>query len=475
MTPRRRRYGRKSGDRNRTSANPQRLMRLPGTASGRAVIKRAVGRVRRTSYFGRAVLTIAGAAALAQVLTVLAAPVLTRLYVPQDFGVYALFTSCLSIAGIVATGTYERALALPARLRTAVHLLLGTLALATIVVAILGAMLPLFAGGFARLIGEASLQNYLWLLPVALWFVAIATTLEQLCIRQRDYRTVAETTVTRSFATTSVQLGLGVWLASPYGLIIASIVGTLFAGIRLAHATFGHIREVLLAPKWTEVKAALYEYKRFPLLETWSSLLFVAASSAVPILLTATYGLAVAGLYELSARIVQRPLTLIGTSIQQVYWGEAAKRLRDDPPALMRLFRRLVVRLSLMALVPTLALAIFAPSLVGFVFGSEWHEAGRLIQVMAPLLLARLTIPPLTSLALLGRQDLMLALNAVRLVLTVATLLGGFYAGLNAVQTVALYAAAATLINLARLVLWIRALRLLVRDNAAVTVSAPGP
>ena len=44
----------------------------------------------KKSSFASDVLTLAGGTTFAQILTILAAPVLTRLYGPEDFGVWAL-------------------------------------------------------------------------------------------------------------------------------------------------------------------------------------------------------------------------------------------------------------------------------------------------------------------------------------------------------------------------------------------------
>lgn len=430
------------------------------------------GTIRRIGYnhFARSATTLAGASVFSQVLTVLAAPLLTRLYAPPDFGVYALFSACLLIAGVIATGQYELALVLPSQRRAAARLFVGAGALAVIVAGMVAGALPLLAEPFSNVVGEANLPRYLWFLPLALWLTAIAKLLRHLRIRERDYVTVARAKIVQSCATVLFQIGLGLWLANAYGLIGALISATLLVAIYLIIKLAGEIRAELIRPSWTEIKTALREYRRFPLLGAPGALLNTLATSIVPILLAATHGLAVAGLYELSARVVQRSFAVLGTSVHQVYWGEAAKRLRDDPPALERLFFGLLVRLFLAALIPTLLLAVLAPQLIALVFGAAWHEAGALVQVMTPLLLARLTIAPLTPMQLLGRQDLMLGLSALRLAIAVASLAGGAWAGLGPVPTVALYAAAVTLSFLVQLGLWIRVLRRTIRDReAAIT------
>ena len=48
------------------------------------------------------VLTLAGGTTFAQILMILSAPVLTRLYGPDDFGIWALYISITSIISVIA-------------------------------------------------------------------------------------------------------------------------------------------------------------------------------------------------------------------------------------------------------------------------------------------------------------------------------------------------------------------------------------
>ena len=65
------------------------------------------------SEFSRNVLTLVTGTTLAQAIPVLISPILTRLYSPEDFGVYAIYFSVLMITSVVATGKYEMAIVLP--------------------------------------------------------------------------------------------------------------------------------------------------------------------------------------------------------------------------------------------------------------------------------------------------------------------------------------------------------------------------
>ena len=55
---------------------------------------------------------LVGGTAGAQVLTVLAAPLLTRLYSSEDFGFLSVYTSLLALIGVISSLRYELAIPL---------------------------------------------------------------------------------------------------------------------------------------------------------------------------------------------------------------------------------------------------------------------------------------------------------------------------------------------------------------------------
>ena len=53
------------------------------------------------------VITLGIGSSVGQLITIGVSPILTRLYTPEDFGVWAFYISVVSIFSIIATGKYE--------------------------------------------------------------------------------------------------------------------------------------------------------------------------------------------------------------------------------------------------------------------------------------------------------------------------------------------------------------------------------
>ena len=68
---------------------------------------------RRKTTFAGDVLKLTTGTSIAQAITVLSAPLLTRLYAPEAFGILALFISITGILGVIACMRYELSIMRP--------------------------------------------------------------------------------------------------------------------------------------------------------------------------------------------------------------------------------------------------------------------------------------------------------------------------------------------------------------------------
>lgn len=72
--------------------------------------------------FARNVLTLMTGTTLAQAIPIAVSPILTRLFSPAEFGVFAVYLAIVSVLAILATGRYELAIMVPKKDRDAAAL-----------------------------------------------------------------------------------------------------------------------------------------------------------------------------------------------------------------------------------------------------------------------------------------------------------------------------------------------------------------
>ena len=74
------------------------------------------------SEFNRNVLTLMTGTTIAQAIPIAITPILTRIYTPEDFGVFALFIAIASIFGTIVNGRYELAIMLTRKDEDAINI-----------------------------------------------------------------------------------------------------------------------------------------------------------------------------------------------------------------------------------------------------------------------------------------------------------------------------------------------------------------
>src|SRR5690606_32652542 len=95
------------------------------------------------------------------------------------------------------------------------------------------------------------------------------------------------------------------------------------------------------------------------------------------------YGPNAAGSLSFSITLISIPMKVIGMSIAQVFIGEASEMLRLSRNGIASLYNKILKRLSLFIVIPTLAIIGLGKSLFPMVFGESWTEAGEFIRILS--------------------------------------------------------------------------------------------
>ncbi|AKX46107.1 polysaccharide biosynthesis protein [Thiopseudomonas alkaliphila] len=341
--------------------------------------------------FARGVSVLVGGTVGAQALMVLASPLLTRLYTPEDFGLLAVYASILSLFTVIASLRYELAIPLPEKDSEAAYLaILGLFIVGG--VALISALLILLGGNyFAKLINAPGMANYFWLIPVGVVAIGCYQIFNYWAIRTKSFGTIAKTKISQSLATLAVQLSgfkLGV-----LALMLGQTGGQSVGVMNLARPALksSHFK----GWQWSDLKKVAVRYKKFPMFSTWEGFLNTASMQLPPLLFAVFFSAGVAGLYALAHRVLAMPMSLVGSAVGNVFFANAAEAYRQDK--LAPLFESVYAKLVSIIMPVMLVLIIDAPRLFAFVFGSSWYEAGELARWMAPWLAVVFISSPLST------------------------------------------------------------------------------
>ena len=123
----------------------------------------------RRGNFGSDVLKLVTGTVLAQGISLLLSPLLTRIYAPQAFGVWAIFSSITTIIGVIACLRYEVTIMLPESDEEGASLLGASLLIVTVIsIATLAAVL-VGRSAIVSVLKAPEITPWLWLVPVAVF------------------------------------------------------------------------------------------------------------------------------------------------------------------------------------------------------------------------------------------------------------------------------------------------------------------
>lgn len=351
-----------------------------------------LGRLKPKSEFSKNVLTLMTGTTIAQAIPIAISPILTRIYTPEDFGVFALYMSIVSIVAVVATGRYEMAIMLPKKDEDVKSIIKLIMILLLIVTLITFLIVFFFNQAITNLFENQEISSWLYFLPISIFLVGLYQIYNYLLIREKNFKRLSKNKVIVSTTNASTQLGYGLSIANGFGLLFGNIISYI---VSIYFIIKSKVVNKYFIFKNNSVKKVAKEYQDFPKYDVPSVLINVVANQLPLLALGKYFGLGVVGFYSLMYKVLMMPINLLSTTVLDVFKQRAAEdynKYGNCKDIYIKTFKSLF----LLGIVPFTILGIFAPEIFAFVFGEKWKVAGEFAQIMVPMLFLKFIINPLS-------------------------------------------------------------------------------
>jgi O-antigen/teichoic acid export membrane protein len=371
------------------------------------------------SEFAKNVITLITGTAIAQALSLIFSPVISRIYNPEDFGFFAIFMSIVSGIAVIACGRFELTILLPekeedAQKNKSIALLfcISISSITTIVMSILFAL--------------NIVQSVYYLLTGVLVFIfGIYQINTNSALRSKNYKVIAKSRVINSVINVILSISFGLFKYLHVGMILSTLIGQ-----TMANSLFKYpfLNQKINKSYLLSLKPTIIKYKHFLQFNTVQALSDMFMINAMYYLLPFFYSSSLLGLYALAIRILQAPMSLIGSSLAQVFYQQATQYYKDNKP-LNGLIKSTLYKAAIVALPIPVILILFGPSLFALVFGERWEAAGNLARILSPWIyfdFIRSTISQI-PLILNKQKELFRYSIAGNFILVLIILLLGFY------------------------------------------------
>lgn len=368
-----------------------------------------------SNEFVKNVLSLFTGNALAQSISLVSIPILTRIYTPEEFGAVALFIGMVNVFSIASNGRYDMAIVLPKKNGQAFHILIGSIAI-TLIFSIISLLIVILF--FDRLTGMFEARIYkkiIWLLPLCIFLLGSHKSLTYWFNRSRSFRLIGVNRIIQNAGQTGVRLCREIFSSGHWGQVVGFIAGEIISWGTMVVQLF---RREFWRFKYLSIKTTLKsfrEYFNFPLylmpmgiLNTFSTYLLVFALS----LITSS---ALVGHYERAWRVINFPLSLISSSFGSVFYEKMNRTANRRRLYIYSYFGNLC--LALLILFP---IAFWGESIFCFVLGNDWAVAGRISRFILPLTIFSFATQCVSTVfSIIKKNQLLLIWQIVYLVLAI--------------------------------------------------------
>ncbi len=383
------------------------------------------------SNFVTNVLKMVSGSVIAQALGVLLIPIITRIYSPNDFGIFQLILSISGILAIVSTFSYQFSIILPKEDEDSVNIVVLCVILVTLTSLLTGIGILFLPENIDSILNAPGASRYLIYLPIIVFLNGLFFVQNYWLSRRIRFGVIAGARVSNTLLGKVFQIGLAKWIVSPVSLFVGLIAGYVFADLFMLKGIKKDI-PVFKKVSIKRMKEVAIQHKNFPLFSSWSTIANTISPQVPTFLLALFYGPTVVGHYSLAYQVVNMPMVIVGNAIGQVFFQKVSEvkngNVDGDVKAVVEEVYKKLISIGIF---PMILLMIIGEPVFTFAFGESWSVSGIYVRILLPwIFLVFLSSPISTLYSIYDKQSVWLTFSIILLISRVVALfIGGTYGG----------------------------------------------
>lgn len=361
----------------------------------------------------------------AQVLGILLIPVITRFYVPNDFGIFQLILSITSIMAAISCMSYQFSIMLPKEEEDSATLVVLCVILIFAASIFSALFLFIFSEKIETILKVQGISNYLVVIPFIIFLRGFSLPLNYWLSRKVRYGIITASRLANAVSSKIIQIIGGLAGPSPAGLILGFVAGQIIDDCMMLKQ-LKNDSMIFKKVSFEKMKQLAIRYRKFPIFTTWSLTANEISLQVPAFFLAIFFSPVTVGYYSLANTVLNVPMSLIGGATGQVFYQKAAEE-KNKTGTIKGIVLEVYKRLISIGIFPMLALLIISDDLFLFVFGPNWTVAGTYAKILLPWIFLVFISSPLSTLfSLLEKQQIGLSFNMSLLISRIVALyIGG--------------------------------------------------
>ena len=361
----------------------------------------------QSSSFIKSVLTLSAGVVVSQLVSLIATPILSRIYDPHVLGDFSILTSNTTIIGTVITMGFLSAIMLPedddeakGLCRLLAKLITGC-STVLLVVLVLTPKYQLF-----------SVSIDYPLACIALWSIVLLDNLSSLCYsyvnRQKIYKVLFWNPSLGTISNTLVNIIMGMMGFGLWGYICSRVISSILVICHMlyhANPFVGKIQHRSIA--------LMRQYRNFPLVLLPSNLIGTLSAQLPVLMLDKFWGSFALGNYSMCMNIMNLPKKFLAAPVNRVFYREATERINRGENIGEFAFSLVNTNVKL-ALIPVVLVIAFGEPIFVLILGDQWAIAGKMASVMSFYILLSFCTSCLSGkFVIIGKKTTILIMNIV--------------------------------------------------------------
>jgi len=386
--------------------------------------------------FIKNVVTVASGTAIAQIITMAFSPFITRIYGPEIYGVFGVYSSVISMLVPIAALTYPIAIVLPKQDEEAKDIGLISL-IVTFVISLVFTIIFLLCGNsIVNLFKIEIIGPFLFFIPLMMFLDGTFQIFKQWLIRKRSFKIKAKADIINSLVLNGSHAIIG--FLAPFAITLISIA-TFGKGLYTISLMKGigidlkSVKETLrsILDKFRNQKGHLKliykKYIDFPKYRAPQVLINGISESLPVLMLSALFSPATSAFYVIGVKVLGIPTQLVGNAVGDVFYPRITEgHIKGED--ITKLLLKANIILATIGIIPFGLVILFGPFIFSIAFGGEWEIAGEYARWLALWSYFMLiTRPTIKALPVIGAQKFHLVFTIITIVARlVALILGAF-------------------------------------------------
>jgi O-antigen/teichoic acid export membrane protein len=326
---------------------------------------------------------IASGQFIAQLMLLMSLPFITRYYNPEEFGVFAIFSAITWILVVFSTGKIESLIITMKNKEQAVALTVGVLLIVLVASLTIVAIIDFFLSNFLNALLSRDIQNLPILVGITVFFTGSAQILRYYATYLGNFSGHSVAAVLNAAGIISVSLGYAIFIGGeslPIGIILGQIVGqALSFFVFLFHTDIVKVASLKMLK--SPFVMVFNQARKIPVLLV-TQLTATLSVRISTLIMSAIGGVASAGAFSMSERVVSMPTGTFGQAVGQVVRHRFSKEYEIDNQNTL-LPRKVISFTFLITIIGYGLLITLADWFVPFFLGDQWRVIIPFVQIIA--------------------------------------------------------------------------------------------